>query len=156
MIAWLSARSGHLDVADAEPVARPDAGPAPTELFSRLRIAVEHGVGIRFGQFGQPRRVGVIGVLMCHEDGVEAGDAFESVREVAGIEEDLRAVQLHEHTGMAKMCQSHDFEYAPAPKDSQAGFTGGGRHAPNHSMRTISGPPGKLAITRAFHSGFAH
>ncbi len=29
------------------------------------------------------------------------------------------------------MCQSHDFEYAPPPRrDSQAGFTGGRRHAP--------------------------
>ena len=93
---------------------------------------------------GSRCRVDVVGVLMGDQDGVQSGDALESVREVAGIEEDFRTVQLDEDTGMAKMSQSHDFEYAPPCSDSQAGFAASAV-TPRSLDANHLGAPGKLA-----------
>ena len=46
--------------------------------------------GIGFDQRGQPRGVGVIGVLMRDQDRREPGDAFEAVREVPRVEQHRR------------------------------------------------------------------
>ena len=108
----LAACAGHLNLTDAEVLTRPNGIPPATELGRSLRIAVQSRVGIRVDESGQTLWIRVIRVLMRYENGVEAGHALETVREIARIEEDFRTVQFDKYTGMAKMCQSHDFEYA--------------------------------------------
>ena len=93
--------------AEGDALAGPHGGPVPVEQIRRLRVGEQCRVGVRVEEGGQSRGVGVVGVLVGHEDRVETGEAFESVREVSGVEEDLRAEMLDEEAGVAEMGQSH-------------------------------------------------
>ncbi len=52
-------------------------------------------------------------VLVRDQDRVEAGQRFEARGEVAGIEQDAGAEQLHQQARVSKMSQAHGSQYAP-------------------------------------------
>ena len=56
----------------------------------------------------EARGIGMIGMLVRDQDGVETRDALEPVGEVPRIEQDLCAVEFHQDTGMAEVRQSHE------------------------------------------------
>ena len=87
-----SADAAHGQVADAELVADVHGPPRLAELRGGLRVGVQGGLWVGIDQCGQPRRVGVVGMLMGDQDRREPGDALETVREVARIEQNRRVL----------------------------------------------------------------
>ena len=61
-----------------------------------MRIGVQCGIRVALEERRQSRDVDVVGVLMCDQDGRQAGDSFETVREGAGIKKHTRVVELGE------------------------------------------------------------
>ena len=66
------------------------------ELCGGLRIGVERGVRVALEQRRQPGDIDVVGVLVGDQDGGQAGDSLETVREGAGIEEHAGLIELGE------------------------------------------------------------
>ena len=61
-----------------------------------MRIGIQRGIRVALEQRRQPRDVDVVGVLMGDQDGRQAGDPFETVREGTGIKKHTRVVELGE------------------------------------------------------------
>ena len=55
------------------------------QLRRGLRIGVERGIGVALDERRQPRDVDVVRMLVGDEDGGEAGDSLETMREGTGI-----------------------------------------------------------------------
>jgi hypothetical protein len=51
-------------------------------------------MGVRLNQRRQSRRVDMIRVLVCDQDGVQPGDSLETMREGPGIKEHASVVEL--------------------------------------------------------------
>ncbi len=89
------------DAADGQPVDGEfvtdlHGPPRRAQLCGGLRVGVQRRVRVGVDQCGQPRGVGVVGVLMGDENRRHAGDALESVREIARVEQQRGAVELGE------------------------------------------------------------
>src|SRR5258708_2897879 len=103
-----SADATYGQVADAELVADMHGPPRLAELRGGLRVGVQDGLWVGIDQCGQPRRVGVVGMLMGDQDRREPGDALETVREVARIEQNRGrrtgiTLEMREYARMAEM-----------------------------------------------------
>jgi hypothetical protein len=64
------------------------------ELYGGLRVGVERGIRVALEQRRQPGDIDVVGVLMGDQDGGQAGDSLETVREGTGVEEHARVIEL--------------------------------------------------------------
>ena len=97
---------------DGERVPGVHGRPRLAQLCRGLRIGVQLGLRIRLQQGGQPRGVGVVGMLMGDQDRVQAGDALETVREVPGIEQHRRlafgaVAEAGQQAGVAEVRELH-------------------------------------------------
>ena len=79
--------AAHGQVPDAELVADVHRLPRAAELCGRLRVGVQSGLRVGIDECRQPLGVGVVWVLMGDQDGRQAGDALETVREVPRVEQ---------------------------------------------------------------------
>ena len=64
------------------------------QLRRGLRVGVQGGVRVGLDERRQARGVDVIGVLVGNQDGGQAGDSLEAVREGTGIKEHARVAEL--------------------------------------------------------------
>jgi hypothetical protein len=64
------------------------------ELFGGLRIGVERGIRVALDQRRQPGDIDVVGVLVGDQDGGQAGDSLETVREGTGIKQHACVIEL--------------------------------------------------------------
>ena len=64
------------------------------QLRRGLRVGVQSGVRVGLDERRQARAVDVIGVLVGNQDGGQAGDSLEAVREGTGIKKHARMVEL--------------------------------------------------------------
>jgi hypothetical protein len=82
-----AADPAHGQVADGELVADMYRAPRLAELFGGLRVGVQRGLRVALDEGGQPRGVGVVGVLMGDQDRRKAGNALEAVRKRSRIKQ---------------------------------------------------------------------
>jgi hypothetical protein len=64
------------------------------ELCGGLRIGVERGIRVALEQRRQPGDIDVVGVLVGNQDGGQAGDSLETVREATGIKKHACVIEL--------------------------------------------------------------
>ncbi|GAB1811315.1 hypothetical protein MUNTM_03520 [Mycobacterium sp. MUNTM1] len=64
------------------------------ELRGGLRIGVQRRIPVTLKQCRQPFGVDMVGMLMGDQDGGQAGDSLESVREGTGVKEHAGVVEL--------------------------------------------------------------
>ena len=89
----LSTDTAHSQVREPELVADVHGPPRLAEFGGGLRVGVQGCLRIALEQRGQPFGVSMVGMLMGDQDRREPGDALETVRENARIEQ---------HSGIAK------------------------------------------------------
>ncbi|BCZ22715.1 hypothetical protein MTY59_25700 [Mycobacterium senriense] len=79
---------------DVQLVADVDFATGRAKLGGGLRIGVKRRIRVTLKQCRQPFGVDMVGMLMGDQDGRQAGDSLESVREGTGVEEQAGVVEL--------------------------------------------------------------
>ena len=87
-----AADATHRQMPDADLVADVHGLPRATELNRGLRIGIQRGLRVGVDERRQPFDVSMVWMLMGDQDRREAGDALESVREIARIKQDRRVI----------------------------------------------------------------
>ena len=90
----LAADGPNRQFTDLQLVAHVDLPAGSTQLRGGLRVRVERGIRVTLEQCRQPFGVDMVGMLMGDQDGGQAGDSLEAVREGAGVKEHAGVVEF--------------------------------------------------------------
>jgi hypothetical protein len=90
----LAADGANRQFPDPQLVADVDLAAGRAQLGGGLRVRVERRVRVTLKQCRQPFGVDMVGMLMGDQDGGQAGDSLETVREGTGVKEHAGVVEF--------------------------------------------------------------